>query len=175
MKHIMLDLETMSNQSYGVIVSIGAVRFDLNTGKHKEKFYYNIDIQSCLDLGLGVTGSTIEWWLKQSEEARLGLLNNPISITHALNLFSEFVTKDDILWGNSARFDCGLLQNAYNKNKQEIPWDFRNERCLRTLVSLKPSIRDNFVKKGVSHNALDDCYNQIEYLCAIWKLLNVTI
>ena len=175
MQHIMLDLETMSSQSNGVIVSIGAVRFDLNTGKHKETFYQNIDIQSCLDIGLDVTGSTIEWWLTQSEAARTHLLKNQINITDALNLFSEFVNKEDYIWGNSARFDCGLLQNAYNKNKQDIPWDFRKERCLRTLVSLKPSVKDTVVREGISHNALDDCYYQIKYLCAIWKLLNVNI
>lgn len=171
----MLDLETMSSQSNGVIVSIGAVRFDLNTGKHKDTFYQNIDIQSCLDIGLEVTGSTIEWWLTQSEPARLQLLKNQINIVEALNLFSEFITRDDYIWGNSARFDCGLLQNAYNKSKQWIPWDFKKERCLRTLVSLKPSVKDTIVRKGISHNALDDCYYQIKYLCAIWKLLNVNI
>lgn len=52
MKHIMLDIETMGNQSYSSILSIGAVKFDLNTGETGDEFYTTIDLKSCLDLGL---------------------------------------------------------------------------------------------------------------------------
>ena len=38
MKHVMIDIETMGNMSHSAIVSVGAVRFDLETGEIGEKF-----------------------------------------------------------------------------------------------------------------------------------------
>jgi len=59
--HIMLDLETFGTDNDSVICSIGAVEFDIVTGKRGMEFYQKIDIQSCLDAGLKVSGQTILW------------------------------------------------------------------------------------------------------------------
>jgi hypothetical protein len=50
--HLMLDIETMGNESFSSIVSIGALEFDIETGKTGREFYVNVDLQSCMDLGL---------------------------------------------------------------------------------------------------------------------------
>lgn len=171
-KHIMLDIETMGNSSYSSIVSIGAVKFDINTGDTGDEFYINIDLQSCIDLGLGISASTVMWWMEQSDEARKGLTSgNVVSITEALKMFAEFCDEDCEIWGNSARFDCGILGNAYNKAGIPIPWNFRNERCVRTLTSFAPDIKRNYPDNGVKHNALSDCYFQIGYCSTIWNSL----
>ncbi len=172
-KHLMLDIETMGNGSFSSIVSIGAVEFDIYSGKTGKEFYVNIDLQSCLDSGLTVDGSTIMWWLQQNEQARQDISNSSVlHIYEALGEFSAFFDKDWEIWGNSARFDCGLLQNAYNKLSLPIPWNFRKERCLRTLVSFAPHIKENYKIIGTEHNALDDCKLQIGYCSEIWNLLN---
>lgn len=67
------------------------------------------------------------------------------------------------MWGNSARFDCGILQNAYNKADIPLPWDFRKERCYRTFVEMFGQI-DKTKYIGFAHNPLDDCRNQITTL-----------
>jgi exodeoxyribonuclease VIII len=171
-KHLMLDLETMGNESFSSIVSIGALEFDIDSGETGKEFYINVDLQSCLDLGLVINASTVMWWLKQNEQARKDLTEKKgIHIIQALINFSNFCNKDYEVWGNSARFDCGILQNAYNKAKMDIPWDFRKERCLRTLTSFKPEIKNAFTNIGTAHNALSDCYFQVGYCVAIWNLL----
>lgn len=169
----MLDLETMGDKSYSSIVSIAAVEFDINTGDVGNYFFVKVDLQSCIDLGLNVTASTIQWWMQQSSEARENLVKDTIPIKEALLKFSDFCDYDDEIWGNSARFDLGILQNAYDKAKIPIPWNFRKERCLRTLVSFYPEIKKNWVFQGICHNALDDCYNQIGYCSTIWNKLNI--
>lgn len=172
-KHLMVDIETMGNESFSSIVSIGAVEFDIETGDTGKEFLININLQSCLDLGLIVNGSTIMWWMEQNEQAREGLTQSySVSIKEALEQFTQFCTKEYQVWGNSARFDLGILQNAYNKAGIPIPWDFRKERCVRTLVSFKPEIKENFFFKGIKHNPIDDCYFQIGYCSEIWKALN---
>jgi len=44
------------------------------------------------------------------------------------------------VWGNSPRFDCGLLEAYYRHYALAIPWEFRNERDLRTLAALRPDL-----------------------------------
>lgn len=174
MKHLMLDIETMGTESFSSIISIGALEFDIETGKTGKEFYVNVDLQSCMDLGLIVNASTIMWWLNQSEQARKDLTERTaVPILQALSDFADFCNKDYQIWGNSARFDCGILQNAYNKAGIPIPWDFRKERCVRTLMSFNPEIKNNYPIKGTAHNALADCYYQVGYCSEIWRLLNV--
>ena len=130
MKHIMIDLETMGNKSYSAIVSIGAVKFDIKTGETGETFYRNINLQSSLDAGLQIDVDTVLWWMNQNEEARKKLTESTVVLQQALEDFSKFSSKEYEIWGNSARFDIGLLQNAYNKLNMPICWDFRKERCV---------------------------------------------
>lgn len=169
----MVDIETMGNQSYSSIISLGAVEFDLETGKTGSEFYRNISLQSCLSIGLTVSADTIMWWIGQGEQAQKSLVApQPISITSALEKFTAFCRKESYhLWGNSARFDLGILQNAFDKAKLPVCWDFRNERDVRTLVSFAPHIKENLKFEGTKHNALADCYHQIKYCHLIWKAL----
>lgn len=172
----MVDLETWGTESMSAISSVGAVEFNLATGETGKEFYVNVDLQSCLDLGLKVNASTIMWWMRQEEDARKAMMNNPIYITNALHEFSKFIEscggKNCELWGNSNRFDLGILNDAYSKNFSPIPWDFRKERDVRTLVSFRPEIKDQTLVIGIAHNAVHDCYHQIKYCHAIWKNIN---
>jgi hypothetical protein len=175
-EHLMLDIETMGSESYSAIVSIAAVEFDIETGETGQTFKQNIFLDSCLKAGLNVDGNTIMWWMSQSDEARNSLVGIGISnLESALKSFSEFFHWDYCVWGNSARFDCGILQNAYNKVGKKIPWDFRKERCVRTLVSFNPELKASIERDGVAHDALDDCLYQIKYCTAIWNSLKRTI
>lgn len=163
MKHVMIDIETMSNQSHSAIVSIGAVRFDLKTGEIGEKFYINVDLQSSLDAGLIINASTLMWWLNQSEEARKKITEPGFTLEVALTSLSAFITKEDEVWGNSARFDLGILSDAYGALNRQVPWDFRKERCVRTLVAFAPEVKAAEPNTGVAHDALSDCIFQINY------------
>jgi DNA polymerase III epsilon subunit-like protein len=169
---IMLDIETMGTDSFSSIISIGALEFDIETGDTGKEFYVNIDLQSCIDSGLTISAGTVMWWLQQNEQARKDLVDRKVvHIKTALLMFDAFCDKKHNVWGNSARFDCGLLQNAYNKVALPIPWNYWNERCVRTLVSLKPEIKKSYIFKGTAHNALHDCYHQVGYCSEIWKQL----
>lgn len=172
-KHLMLDIETMGNESYSAITAVAAVEFNIETGELGESFHEKIDLKSSVDIGLNINPSTVLWWLKQDKPSQNYIteeVGEPID--KVLSRFKDFCNKDYQIWGNSARFDCGILQNAYNKLNIPIPWDFRKERCLRTLVSFKPEIKNECTFKGIRHNPLDDCKFQINYCHQIWKTLN---
>ena len=161
----------MGSQSYSAIVSIGAVEFDTLSGETGREFYRGVSLQSSLDLGLVINADTLIWWLRQNEDARNKIIEGKDSINQVLLDLAEFVNKDCEIWGNSARFDLGLLQNAYNKANLPIPWDFRRERCVRTLVSLNPTIQKEFKYEGTAHDPISDCKNQIAYCSATWNSL----
>jgi 3' exoribonuclease, RNase T-like len=171
--HLMLDLETLGNESHSVICSIGAVEFDIATGKTGRTFYEKVSIQSCLDVGLKVNGSTIEWWLEQNEAARKEISvggKNIVEVLYKFRLFLETLGTENLqIWGNSVRFDCGILEDAYKATKHQIPWNFRLERDVRTLVELAPELKRNAQSVGTAHLPIDDCLFQIQYCCAIWK------
>ena len=140
-KEIMLDIETLNNTQSSVIVSIGAVVFDFEKEGTEQEFYQRIDIDSCLDVGLTVSGGTIQWWLKQNEEARFAIGKDAAPIKLALINFCQFLNSVNVdntkynIWGNPASFDIGIVSNAFDKCQIKIPWHYRNERDLRTLVA----------------------------------------
>lgn len=177
--HLMLDLETMGNASNSSIVSIGAVEFDLQTGLLGREFYEVVNLQSCLDKGLIINASTLYWWLMQGEAARKQICKPSDSLQCVLEKLKSFMgcLGDFQIWGNSARFDIGILESAYRALGYEsitLPWNFRNERDVRTLVSFAPQIKEQHPFTGVLHNPIDDCKHQISYCTAIWKKLNIS-
>lgn len=175
--HIMIDIETMGNESNSAIVSIGAVEFNMVTGETGKEFYTNVSLKSSLDVGLQINADTVMWWMKQSDEARKSLTDGETKdIESALYDLAAFIIdcggKNCQVWGNSARFDLGILSDAYSKVGSKIPWDFRNERCVRTLVSFLPEIKNMTKFFGVAHNAIADCHFQIKYCSETWNALN---
>lgn len=169
----MLDIETMATESYAAILSIGAVEFDIDTGKTGKEFYERVDLQSCIDLGLKINAGTIYWWLQQSEEARLEVCKNGNSLPLVLlNLNNYFYELGDFqLWGNGAKFDIGIIEDAYYVTKIKPTWNFRKERDVRTLVSFAPKIKEHYPFTGIMHYPIDDCKHQIAYCSEIWQKL----
>lgn len=176
MNNVMLDLETMGTSSNSAIISIGAVEFNLSTGETGEEFYREIDLKSCVKVGLDIDADTLMWWMKQSDEARAKVSNGGSELFSVLRSFIDYMSNKKFhnIWGNSASFDCGILSNAFNKCDELTPWKFYNERDVRTLVSFNPNIKKNMPFEGVKHSPIDDCKHQIKYCSAIWKSMNVT-
>ena len=102
MIQVMLDLETMSVSSNAAIASIGAVKFTEEDGII-DKFYRTVDLRTCKAVGLHICPNTIDWWSKQSPEARKALTIDNISLTQALDEFTEWYGDKKIpVWGNGA-------------------------------------------------------------------------
>jgi hypothetical protein len=180
MKNIMIDIETLGTKPNSVILSISAVGFDLNTGTTGSIFHQNIDINSCIKEGLNISPDTFFWWLNQNKEAQENLTDHTgDSLRSSLRRFAIFVNdcfpKDVNVWGNSARFDLGLLEAAYTACGYKIPWNYYNERDVRTLVSFKPEIKAQMLFEGTKHYGIDDCKHQIKYCYETWKYIQTKL
>mgnify|MGYP003641750090 FL=1 len=173
MTNIMLDLETLGIKSDSVILSIGAVYFDEKA--ITEEFYTTINMQSCVDYGLKIYPHTLQWWMNQSDKAKIGLFDSTTSLPDALMDFSKWVLKgaDEVrMWGNGEDFDNVLLRQAYLSagfSPLCIPWNFRNNMSYRTLKNLLPHVKMDRI--GEHHNALDDAKSQALHSIQLLKEL----
>lgn len=188
---IMIDLETMGTSSRAVIASIGAVAFDRSGPEPPDRissklFYTIVDMQSCIDIGLEVDGKTITWWLEQTPQAQQALLKPGVHIKTALQQLSDFVEQhtqsidfsafvaqhpqsmDDYIWSLPSTFDLVILQSAYRAIGSRPVWSHRQERCMRTLLSLFEVPKPN---NEHAHHALWDAYYQAISVQRAYKLM----
>lgn len=179
--HVMVDLETMGKKHNAPIVAIGAVVFDPATGSIGESFYKVVCLESSVNWGAVIDPSTVIWWLKQSSEARSAIVNDDaIPLQDALLQFREFVSdnvaggsKKAQVWGNGASFDNSILRSSYDCIAEDYPWEYWNDRDVRTMVELGQAIsfdpKTTIPFEGSRHNALADAIHQARYVSAIWQ------
>jgi hypothetical protein len=180
-RDLMIDIETMGKHERAVITQLAACFFDRNTGEKGDEFLINIDIDSCLDVGLEVTGDTIYWWLKQPKEIQNSLLKpEPISVYEAVQGFVEFLVasgpkpmKLTKVFCHSS-FDYPKLISMFlavskKQNKKFIfPFSFTQVVDIRSLSEMSKINLSEYERKD-AHNALADCHFQIDYVCDAFK------
>ncbi|MGO0758398.1 3'-5' exoribonuclease domain-containing protein [Citrobacter freundii] len=181
--HLMVDMETMGNSPDAPIVSIGAVFFDPSTGNTGAEFYQVVSLESSMSFGMKPDASTIQWWLKQSSEARSAILvDEAMGLLETLELLADFIAENAAngshtvqLWGNGCSFDNVILRRAYALTDTPFAVPFWNDRDVRTMVELGKSVginpRYDIPFEGDMHNALSDARHQVKYVSAIWQRL----
>lgn len=187
-RHFMIDLETLGTSGLAAILSIGAVEFTLpfmdDLGFHEgllgNQFYVNVDAQSCIDRGMLVDASTIEWWQDQSPEAQQALRLGKKNLHEALRLLANYLIPNDIaddsctVWAHGDVFDIAILNNAYRLcNYKQTPWKYNRVRDARTVYDLTgvwPS-SEHDDDGSVAHNALSDAKRQARAVIAGWRTI----
>lgn len=178
---IMVDIETLGKSPGSVILSIGAVAFDIGTGDINDKFYGVIDLESSLHNGLKVDASTILWWMSDDQqEPRNELLKahedrEASDVCETLDKFSDFIEsnredgKDMRVWANPPSFDLMILDTVFDVLYMDIPWKYYEMMDFRTLKKIYSGDRPEFEVSGIKHNALYDATLQAKICSYIWK------
>lgn len=172
-KDLMVDLETLGTTGDAVILSIGAVKFDLEKGTiEKDGFYASVSVESNLARNRRISEDTLIWWFKQEAAAQAVFHEPKETLETALVQLSDWIGTDDYaVWSNGASFDIPMLEHAYTQHCIEIPWKFWNSRCHRTYRALPGAKAVVAQQQGVKHNALADAYNQAQHAIDIHKAL----
>lgn len=175
MLDIMVDLETMDRRPTAAIIAIGAVEFNIATGKKGEVFYRTVNLDSSVAAGCTLGADTIVWWMKQGDTARQALTRNAQPLAQVLDDFSAWLagcgtTNDLRMWGNGPSFDNAILGNAYRAVSIEQPWPYWGDRCFRTAAAMYATIEKR-KRDGTHHNALDDAIYQADHLIHIAETL----
>lgn len=172
MKHAMIDLETFGVKDTAVILSIGAVQFDLHSGVIGSAIKLRIDPKDAMNKGMQLEVDTIKWWLLQNDKAREDLFKIPgVPLVSGLIQLSDWMAENQIkfVWGNSARFDMGKLVNAFSLCDIQVPWNTKDcERDFKTYNWQFPGYelwKD--AEKSRAHEVIQDATAQIERLAQI--------
>lgn len=169
----MVDLETLGTVADAVILSIGAVRFDLDSDEIDDAgFYRSVSIESNLDVKRRVQEDTLIWWMKQAAAAQKVFHEPKETLETALCEFSDWIGNDtSFVWSNGADFDNAMLAHAFTQHTIQVPWKFWNSRCYRTYASLPQVVAAGIKKPTAQHNALLDAVDQAKTLQRMQRVL----
>ena len=182
---IMLDIETMGTRPTSAIIAIGAAAFNFESGE-QDTFYCEVMLLDCLNKGCTQDKSTVDWWNKQSDEARKILTSEdalPLSV--ALEQFTRWIVKirreahkmELGIWGNDNTFDLVITEHAFERCNKAVPWNYWESRSVRTLVNIGERLginpKKNMKRGGVHHNAVDDSIFQVKYCKEIMRRIKL--
>lgn len=173
--HLMFDLETLGVRPDAAIVEIGACLFD----PHGEGPLRTFSV--CLDVtrqGGSVDSGTVDFWLQQSEAARLHLVKaSKLPTLEALDAFEAFLQPTGAItgvWSHGPAFDVTILQSLYNRVCRPVPWNYRHIRDTRTImeaVKLLGLPEPQYPKDGTAHSGIDDAVNQAVWVQRAYKAI----
>jgi hypothetical protein len=157
---MMVDFETLATTGDAVVLSVGIVFFNRETGDIIEEMYNEFDIISQLIAGRVVSPETHRWWLKTDKEEFANLLSG----SNKDNLGSVCIEIED-------RIQLYNVQKIWSRGCMDF-------HILSSLIEGIPHYMaadtrtlDVFEKmdKKNNHYALRDARNQVEH---VMKVLN---
>lgn len=175
---LILDLETLAADTdnaviwWTCLIGYDVAKEEIIPVRH-DQFY---PIQPQLDKGRLIEADTMLFWMDQADEVRKLMKEcasqDPSEITSLLVNFSTMFEamvagRSYELYANSPSFDCNKLKSLFRDWGFDAPWDFRRERCLRTLAA-NAGIDQYSVPKVpgfIKHHAYHDCRQEL----AIYK------
>lgn len=186
----MVDIETMATTYDASVVTIGACMFDPFTGEDQpidETFLVRISLESNEEWGRRIEAGTVEWWLKQSDEARMGLFDGFVTnLKQGLVSFRQWFQHETshrplLCWANDPDFDVVILRTAYATCGELWPIHFSANRSMRTAGQMaypvhaerKAVIRAIREHVGVHHRADDDAVAQARFVSHCYTKLGV--
>ncbi|WP_052081036.1 3'-5' exonuclease [Pseudomonas sp. ML96] len=176
--HFVVDLETESTAPDAAITSIGVVYLHIPQNADSPVLMHEIYIRTTPHPDARRDEATAAWWAEQSAEARAEV-DGTLPRKHlgdAVDMLDAFMESmcanrsQRLLWGNGSSFDNVILTNAYRAGGRGTPWDFWNDRDLRTMLAIFPSAK-KIEFEGIRHHALHDARHEAKQLLAALKAL----
>lgn len=176
-----VDLETLGKGPRAVIGEIGVVIVDVEQLIAVDEFYCRVSHHQRRQRD----ESIMSWWDQQridSPQAWLEMFKNTdrLCLADALDELKDFLSRhfqralSVELMGNGPEFDNVILDDAYSQCGIELPWSFRGNQSLRTVVlmgrlllDIDPKFQIEF--EGIRHHALHDARHEAAYLISILR------
>ena len=184
MRHIVLDIETLSSFENAVVLQITAAmlpnieEIESENDLFKEMPFINLKLEAASQLKRGrhVSKSTLEWWKSQGEEAKIAAFYphvTDIDPVDAMDMFENWLEEigydpnNTVIWQRGSK-DVDWLVSFWHAYGREFPMPWWKVRDVRTAVDVKgasskfngyPDITRDLVKMipGYKmHDALSD-------------------
>ena len=179
---IMIDIECLGTGKDCVVVSVGAVKFNLNTGDILKEEYWELNMREQQNkLNRAVSVDTVSWWANQTPETLKALqsTHDRVSITRFIEDFNEFIAGPNFFWAKGTNYDLEILtdlyQDAHDHLDNEIqvrPFKYSKWVDARVyyLLGKELGIMPRHAHEG-AHNALQDAIFQTKTVCQIHRTL----
>ncbi len=166
----MIDCETLGVSTHPVILQIGVAVLDSNLDVVRAR---HIDVDPVGQAGAMVDISTVLWWLEQSDAARASITapeQGPVQLHVALEALNFIMTANRVeeVWANGTAEDLVWLKSAFDACGIKPAWDFRQQRCYRTLRALKPDVPLPAPIEP-AHKAVNDAVWQAKHLAELLR------
>lgn len=178
---LMIDLETLDTSPYCVILTIGAVTFDLKGNGIIDKLELRPTIEDQTDkYNRLINDDTLRWWGEQSPEAIEEALGDRdrISFAGCMRELYRFSWNRRAVWSNGAAFDVVACETAMRQTLTDypnpIPWPFYTVRDTRTVYEIAGvSLKDKKYGTKTTHRAVEDAEHQVIVLQDAYKRLKL--
>lgn len=137
---VMIDIETLGTGNGAVILSIGAIAFDLAlpSPTPPKVLYEAIDINDAVARGGKIDPETLKWWVLQDRLAMEKAFAGKTPVLTAINNLNAWIAwaaPGAMIWANPPSFDLSILRAAARRCGTDVIWSHRQERCYRTIVN----------------------------------------
>lgn len=172
-QEIMVDIETLSSEPNALMVSLGAVTRNQQGALIR---FEAVVAPNNYSNKLDISPDTVNWWLKQSDEARASITKPGRSLVEVCARFNQWLISicpanaKPRLWGNGAAFDNVILRANYKVAGMKPAWGFREDACYRTLKNLLPDIP--WTPPAIAHSAISDAEAQFLHLEALLERIH---
>lgn len=170
---VMLDIETLSHEPGGVILEVAAVEFDTETGGTGREGVVYLPLNESLARGYTVSESTMTWWLNNHPEMLRDIINkgntSKYDIEQSLTMFTDLL-KDRTIWCHAV-FDYPILHKYFEDILYNDPMHHKKIMDITTLVNNADFDLKSLDWSRKSHDALDDCKFQIDYVVECLKII----
>jgi len=177
-KRFSIDIESLSLEPNALVLSIGAVLFDSQTGKLGAEYYAALDGFDQQDAyGRHISFGTSTWWMQQAatDPATADAFEQRVAVKPALEGLNDFVqaqltdpAEPVEFWFQGPQFDAVALGSLCKAAGVVVPWRYNQVRDLRTLIALGRThgVTEEVISAGIDphayhpHHALDDAKMQ---------------
>jgi hypothetical protein len=150
MRHVAIDIETLSTRQDAVVASIAAVEFEHDA--IGESYFWRLDWRAQTDTR-HVDPGTVAWWATQAPDTIAKTFKGPtVDAWDALDGLRDLCAQAWV-WGDPPTFDLGILKHFAQQLNLPDLWSHRNERCARTVCALAGGGRE---RAAVPHDPESD-------------------
>jgi len=174
---IVVDLETLGTAEDAAILQIGCVIPLYSYRKlpiQIDKFFEaTIAYEQAVNSEFSKDPDTLDWWEKQSSEARKSVFSGQDSYEEAFEKLRDWMLSIKAqgfhirLWGNGPEFDNRILDYSLRCYNIKELWGFRDNHSIRTAKLFFPPPKKWLEETGakyIKHTALGDAMYEAEIL-----------
>jgi len=152
--HLFIDFEALAQSPDAAPIELGAVLFDLNTGKISAEFHRVI----IPNPWLRTEADTLDWHAERGsypfDDARKAAAIPLLNALLEFKAWLQVLPPAESVWSWGSTYDFPILATACAMEQLAMPWHYAQQECARTVWRRAFGDRRHAPRP---HHALEDC------------------